>query len=147
MFCYNIEKERTLNIVIHVRSLGLLQQLSEPVHHIGFMLHERMGIAIERNGRIFMTKDFGKRFHVHAAFEGAGSKRMPQRVKASVRYFLFFKEQFKTSLVGADGNRLSVCRYHEGRMALFLYAFEDGQQLFRQWYHASRRRSFRLVYD
>lgn len=72
---------------IHVRSLGLLQQLSEPVHHIGFMLHERMGIAIERNGRIFMTKDFGKRFHVHAAFEGAGSKRMPQRVKASVRYF------------------------------------------------------------
>lgn len=87
VFCYNTEKERTLNIVIHVRSLGLLQQLSEPVHHIGFMLHERMGIAIERNGRIFMTKDFGKRFHVHAAFEGAGSKRMPQRVKASVRYF------------------------------------------------------------
>ena len=55
VFCYNnIEKERSLNTLIHVRSFGLSQKLSELVHHIGFMLHKGMGIAIERDGRVFM---------------------------------------------------------------------------------------------
>lgn len=73
-----------------------------------------------------MSEDLGERFHVHAAFEGAGGKGMPQRMKALVRDIQFFQEQFKTSLVGADGYRLSVCRNHEGRIAPFLYAFEYG---------------------
>ena len=50
VFCYNIEEERTLNIVIHVRSFGLLQQLSEPVHHVGFVLYKGMSVAVERSG-------------------------------------------------------------------------------------------------
>ena len=44
-----------------------LQELSEPVHHVGFMLHEGVGIAIEGDGRILMTEDLGERFYVHAA--------------------------------------------------------------------------------
>ena len=63
------------------------KQFPKPVHHIGFMLHQRMSIAIECNGRVFMPEDLGKRFYIHAAFEGAGGERMPQRMKAFVRYF------------------------------------------------------------
>ena len=40
----------SLNIVIHVRSFGLLQQLSEPVHHVGFVLYKGMSVAVERSG-------------------------------------------------------------------------------------------------
>ena len=58
VFCYNIDKERTLNIVIHVRSYDLLQKLSEPVHHILFMFHKGVGIAIERDGRVLMAENF-----------------------------------------------------------------------------------------
>ena len=89
------------------------------------MLHKGMGVAVERDGRVLVAKDLRERFNVHAAFEGAGSKRMPQGMESLMRYLQFFQEQFKTSLVGADGNGLSVCRYHEGRIALFLYAFEN----------------------
>ena len=71
------------------------------------MLHQGMGIAVERDGRVFMAEDLGECFYVHAAFEGAGGERMPQGVKAFVRNIQPFQEQFKTSLVGADGNRLS----------------------------------------
>ena len=85
VFCYNIEEERTLNIVIHVRSFGLSQELSELVHHVCFMLHKRMSIAVERNGRILMTENFRERFHIHTAFESAGGKRMPQRMKTLMR--------------------------------------------------------------
>lgn len=73
--------------IIHVRRFKLLQQLSEAVHHIRLMLHEGMGIAVERDGRIFMTEDLGECFYDHAAFEGAGGERMPQGVKAFVRNF------------------------------------------------------------
>ena len=86
------------------------------------MLHEGVGIAVKRYGRVFVTEDLGKRFYVHAAFEGAGSKRMPQGMKSLVRNVQSFQEQFKTSLVGANGHGLSVCRHNEGRIALFLYA-------------------------
>ena len=71
------------------------------------MLHKRVGIAVERDGWVFMSENFGKRFYVHTAFDGAGSKRMPQGMKSFVRNIQSFQEQFKTSLVGADGNRLS----------------------------------------
>ncbi len=39
---------------------------------------------------------------------------MKQGMKALVRDFQFFEEQFKTSPVAADEYGLSVCRYHEG---------------------------------
>ena len=67
----------SLNMLIHVRPFGLSQKLSEPVHHVCFMLHKGMGIAVKRDCRAFMTKDLGERLYVHAAFEGAGGKRMP----------------------------------------------------------------------
>ena len=51
------------------------------------MLHEGMGIAIEGDGRVLVAEDLGERFHVHAAFEGARGKRMPQGMKSFVRYF------------------------------------------------------------
>ena len=94
-----------------------------------------------------MSENLGERLYVHSAFEGAGGKRMPQGMKAFVRNIQFFQEQFKTSLVGADGNRLFVCRHHEARMALFLYAFEERQQLSRQWDHAAGSSRFRLAND
>ena len=75
----------SLNIVIHVRSFGLLQQLSEPVHHVGFVLYKGMSVAVERNGRIFVTEDLGERLYVHSAFKGAGGKRMPQGMESLVR--------------------------------------------------------------
>ena len=113
----------TLNTVIHVRSFDLLQELSEPVHHICFMLHKGVSITVERDGRVLVAENFGKRFDVHAAFEGAGGKSMPQGMESLVRNFQLFQKQFKTPLVGTDGNRFPVCRHHEGRIALFLYAF------------------------
>ena len=100
------------------------------------MLHQGVSIAVESYGRVFVAEDLGERFHVHAAFEGAGCERMPQGVKAFMRNFQFFQEQFKTSLVGTDRYGLSVFRHHEGRIALFLYAFEDRKQLLRQRDHA-----------
>ena len=54
------------------------------------MLHKGVGIAVERNGRVLVAEDLGERFYVHAAFEGAGSKRMPQWVKAFVWNIKFF---------------------------------------------------------
>ena len=78
------------------------------------MFHQGVGVAIERYGRVLVAEDLGERLYVHAAFEGAGGKRMPQGMKAFMRNFQPFQEQFKTSLIGTDGNRLSVCRYHEG---------------------------------
>ncbi len=48
---------------------------------------------------------------------------MPQGMKTFVRDIQSFQEQFKTSLVGTDGNGLSVCGHNEGRIAPFLYAF------------------------
>ena len=111
------------------------------------MLHKGMGIAVERDGRVLVTEDLGERFYVHAAFEGAGGKSVPQGMEAFVRDIQSFQEQFKTSLVGTDGDRLSVCRHHEGRIALFLYAFEKGQQLFGERYHAAGSGGFRLVYN
>ena len=77
-----------------------LQELSEPVHHVGFMLHEGVGIAVEGDGRVFVPEDLGERFHVHPAFKCAGGKRMPQGMKTFVRNIQLFQEQFKTSLVG-----------------------------------------------
>ena len=71
------------------------------------MLHEGVRIAIEGNGRVLVAEDLGERFHVHAAFKGAGGKGMPQGMKALMRNIQSFQEQFKTSLVGADGNWLS----------------------------------------
>ena len=123
------------------------KHLAEPVHHVGFMFHKGVGIAVERNGRVLMTENFGERLYVHATFEGAGGKGMPQGMKALVRNIQSFQEQFKTSLVGADGYRLSVCGYHEGRRALSLYTFQDRQQLFRQWDHVAGCDCFRLVYN
>ena len=117
----------SLNTLIHVRSFGLSQKLSELVHHICFMLHKGMGIAIERDGRILMPEDLRERLYIHSAFEGAGGKCMSQGMKTFVRNFQPFQEQFKTSLVGTNGNGLSVRRYHKGRIALFLYAFKDRQ--------------------
>ena len=72
--------------------LSFLQQLTELIHHIRFMLHKGMGVAVERDGRVLVAKDLRERFNVHAAFEGAGSKRMPQGMKSLMRYFQFFEE-------------------------------------------------------
>ena len=77
----------SLNMLIHVRPFGLSQKLSEPVHHIGFMLHKGMGIAVKRDGRVLVSEDLGECFYVHAAFEGARGKRMPQGMESFVRYF------------------------------------------------------------
>ena len=93
------------------------------------MLHKGVGVTVQSDGRILVPEDLGKRFHVHATFEGTSGERMPQGMKSLMRYLHLFQKQFKTSLVRADRNGLSVCRYHEMRIALFLYAFENRQQL------------------
>ena len=67
--------------------MNVSQELSEPVHHVGFMFHKRVSIAVEGNGRVFMSEDLGERLHIHAALEGAGGERVPQGVKALMRYF------------------------------------------------------------
>ena len=51
------------------------------------MLHQGVGIAVESDGRVFMPEDLGECLYVHAAFEGAGGKRVPQGMEAFVRYF------------------------------------------------------------
>ena len=77
-------------MLIHVRPFDLSQKLSKSVHHICLMLHKRVRITVEGNGRILVAEDLGERFHVHAAFEGAGGKRMPQGMKTFVRYLQLF---------------------------------------------------------
>ena len=98
----------SLNTVIHVRSFGLLQKLFELVHHVGFMLHQGVSVAVQSDRRIFVPENLGQCFHVHSTFEGAGSKRMPQGVKSFVRYTQFYKEQFESTLIGTDENGLAV---------------------------------------
>ena len=60
------------------------------VHHVGLMLHKRVGVAVERDGRILVAKDLGKRFHIHAALDGAGGKSMPQGMESLMRYLQLF---------------------------------------------------------
>lgn len=74
-------------MIIHVRSFGLSQKLSEPVHHVCFMLHKRVSVAVKGNRWVLMTEDLGERLHVHTAFEGAGGKRMPQGMESLMRNF------------------------------------------------------------
>lgn len=71
------------NVLFYILS----KQLSEAVHHICFMFHKRVGITVERDSRVFVAEDLGKRLYVHAALECAGSERMPQEMKAFVRNF------------------------------------------------------------
>ena len=91
-------------MVIHVRSFGLLQKLPESIHHLLFMLHKGVGVTVESNSRVFVSEDLGQCFYIHAAFKGAGGESVPQGMKSFVRNIQFFEEQFKTSLVGTDGN-------------------------------------------
>ena len=62
----------------------LLQKPPQPVHHGCLVFHEGMGVSAERDGRVFVPEDLGERLYVHAAFEGAGGKGMPQGMKALV---------------------------------------------------------------
>lgn len=72
------------------------------------MLHKGMCITVEGNDRILVAENLGKRFYIHAAFKGTGGERMPQGMKTFVRYLQLFQKQFKASLIGANGNGLSV---------------------------------------
>ena len=63
----------------------ILQQLPKLVHHVLLMLHEGMGVTVEGDGRVFMAEELGECLDVHAAFEGARRKGMPQRMKPLVR--------------------------------------------------------------
>lgn len=111
------------------------------------MLHKGVGITVQSDCRILVTEDLGKRFYIHTTLNGTGGKSMTQGMKTFVRYHQLFQKQFEASLVGTNGNGTSVCRHHGGRIASFLYASEDGQQLFWQWYHAPGSSGFRLVDD
>ena len=111
------------------------------------MLHKGVSISVESDDRTLMTEDLGKRFYIHTTLNGTGGKSMPQGMKTFVRYHQLFQKQFEASLIGTNGNGTSVCRHHAGRIASFLYASEDGQQLFWQWYHAPGSSGFRLVYN
>lgn len=81
------------------------KKLANPVHHFFFMLHERMDISIQRNGRRLMPKDFGKRLCIHPAFYGTGSKGMAQGMEFPFRDPKLFQKQLKAPLIGADRNR------------------------------------------
>ena len=89
------------------------------------MLLKGVGIAVERDGRVFVTEYLGKCFYIHAALEGAGGERVPQGMKAFMRNIQSFQEQFKTSLVGTNGNGTSVCRHHGGRITSLLQPFKN----------------------
>ena len=54
------------------------------------MLHKGVGVAVERDGRILVAEDLGRRFHIHAALEGAGGKGMPQGMESLMRYLQLF---------------------------------------------------------
>ena len=81
------KRKSTPNTIFGVLFYVPSKQLSEPVHHVRFMLHQGMGIAVECNCRIFVTENLGERLYVHAAFEGAGGESMPQGMEALVRNF------------------------------------------------------------
>lgn len=51
------------------------------------MFHKGVSIAVERDGRVLVTEDLGECFHVHAAFDGAGGKCMPQGMETDMPPF------------------------------------------------------------
>ena len=59
-----------------------LKKFSEPIHHVGFMFHKGMGVAVERDGRVFMPQNFGQGLYVHSAFQRARGKGVPQGMEA-----------------------------------------------------------------
>ena len=79
-----------MNILFHVPAFFLLQQFTQPVHHCRLVFHEGMGVAAERDGRVFVPEDLGERLYVHAAFEGAGGEGVPQGMEALVRNMQLF---------------------------------------------------------
>ena len=72
------------------------------------MLHKGVDVTVQSDCRVLVTEDLGKCFYIHAAFEGAGGKRMSQGMESFVRDIKFFQEQLKTSQVRAYGNGISV---------------------------------------
>ena len=61
------------------------EQFSAAVHHLVFMRHEAVNIAIQRDGRVLVTEDFRQRFDIHSALQRAGGKGMPQGMKPAMR--------------------------------------------------------------
>ena len=68
------------------------EQFSEAVHHLVFMRHEAVNIAIQRDGRVLVTEDFRQRFDIHSALQRAGGKGMPQGMKRAMRNVKAAKE-------------------------------------------------------
>lgn len=69
-----------------------------------------MRIAVERDGRVLVSEQFGESPDVHAAFQRARGEGMTEGVESLVRYAQPRKQQRETPLIGAHGDGcLAVC--------------------------------------
>ena len=99
------------------------------------VFHQRVRIAVERDGRVLVSEQFGESPDVHAAFQRARGEGMTEGVESPVRYAQPRKQQRETPLIGAHGDGcLAVC-YDEVALTLPLHLTKDGQELFRQRDH------------
>ena len=89
----------SLNKVISVLFLPYSKQFPEAVHHIRLVLHERVGVAVQGHGRVFVTQYLRKRFYVHAALQSAGGEGVAQGMEAFVGYLQFFEQQLERPLI------------------------------------------------
>ena len=67
--CYNKKGKSTPNTIIGVLFLPYSKQFPQFVHHCFFVFDKRMRIAVQRHGRVFVTEDLEKRFHIHIAIK------------------------------------------------------------------------------
>ena len=89
-----------------------LEQFSQAIHKLSLVFHKGMNIPLECDSGVFVSEDFGQRFHVHAALNRASSKSMSECMKSVMGNLLFLKEQFKAALIGANRNDLTAVPYH-----------------------------------
>ena len=72
------------------------------VHHRPLVFEHGMRVAVERDCRVFVPEDLGKRLDVHAALERARREGVAKRMKALVRNVQSLEQQRKRPLIGPD---------------------------------------------
>lgn len=66
------------------------QQFPEAIHHVVFVRHETVDVAVQRDRWVLMSQQLRQGFDIHSALQRPGCKGMPQGMEATVREVLLF---------------------------------------------------------
>ena len=75
------------------------------------MRHKGVNVPFQRYRWVFVTEDFREGFYVHSALDGTRCKGVTESMETVVGHLLFFKEQFKATLIGTNRDNLRSVRY------------------------------------